>query len=270
MGEQPIWVTVIVNRLLGDRATALLGALHIKPSNPDYPIPNHISMEIFVFILAAIFFLWLRRHLSADRPGTAQLCMEMLLTNPMGVGVKDLIQSNLPHGGEKYLPMIGSIGIFVLFSNLISVIPTLESPTANSSVPLGCAIIVFIYYNFSGVATKGPLGYAKHFLGPNIFLSPLWVVVEIVSNLARLLSLTVRLWVNMMVSEMLYVIFLGLMLGLALFVGKLNPAGYIFGVLPLIGPVVFVVLHIVVAFLQAFVFTILPVIYVAGAVEEAH
>jgi len=84
-------------------------------------------------------------------------------------------------------------------------------------VPLGCAIIVFIYYNLSGVATKGPLGYAKHFLGPSIFLAPLWVIVEIVSNLARLLSLTVRLWVNMMVSEMLYVIFLGLMLGLTIF-----------------------------------------------------
>jgi F-type H+-transporting ATPase subunit a len=270
MGEPPIWVTVIVNRVLGNVATALLAALHVKPSNPSYPIPNHISMEIFVFVLAAFFFLWLKRNLSADRPGTAQLCMEMLLTNPMGVGVKDLIKDNLPHGGEKYLPMIGSIGIFVLFCNLISVIPTLVSPTANSSVPLGCAIIVFIYYNLSGVATKGPLGYAKHFLGPSIFLAPLWVIVEIVSNLARLLSLTVRLWVNMMVSEMLYVIFLGLMLGLTIFVGKLNPAGYIFGVLPLIGPAPFILLHIVVAFLQAFVFTILPVIYVAGAVEEVH
>jgi F-type H+-transporting ATPase subunit a len=270
MGEPPIWVTVIVNRVLGNVATALLAALHVKPSNPSYPIPNHISMEIFVFVLAALFFLWLKRNLSADRPGTAQLCMEMLLTNPMGVGVKDLIKDNLPHGGEKYLPMIGSIGIFVLFCNLISVIPTLVSPTANSSVPLGCAIIVFIYYNLSGVATKGPLGYARHFLGPSIFLAPLWVIVEIVSNLARLLSLTVRLWVNMMVSEMLYVIFLGLMLGLTIFVGKLNPAGYIFGVLPLIGPALFILLHIVVAFLQAFVFTILPVIYVAGAVEEVH
>ena len=227
-------------------------------------------MEIFVFVLAADFLFVAQDAISADRPGTAQLCMEMLLTNPMGVGVKDLIHDNMPHGGEKYLPMIGSIGIFVLFSNLISVIPTLESPTANSSVPLGCAIIVFIYYNFVGVAKKGPLGYAKHFLGPSIFLAPLWLPVEIISNLARLLSLTVRLWVNMMVSEMLYVIFLGLMLGLALFVGKLNPAGYVFGVLPLIGPAVFIILHIFVAFLQAFVFTILPVIYVAGAVEEAH
>jgi F-type H+-transporting ATPase subunit a len=270
MEEHPIWVTVIVNRLLGKPAAWLLTTLHITPASQDYPIPNHISMEIFVVVLAVIFFLWLKTRITADRPGVTQQCMEMLLTNPMGVGVRDLIRDNIPHGGEKYLPMLGSLGIFILFCNLISVIPTLESPTANSSVPLGCAIVVFLYYNWNGVVKNGVLGYGKHFLGPSIFLAPLWLPVEIISNLARLLSLTVRLWVNMMVSEMLYVIFLGLTLGLALFVGKLNPAGYVFGLLPLLGPTIFIILHIFVAFLQAFVFTILPVIYVAGAAGEQH
>ena len=80
-------------------------------------------------------------------------------------------------------------------------------------MPLGCAIIVFHLLQRFGVVKKGALGYAKHFLGPSIFLSWLWLPVEIISNLARLLSLTVRLWVNMMVSEMLYVIFLGLHVG---------------------------------------------------------
>jgi F-type H+-transporting ATPase subunit a len=268
--EEPIWVTVIVNRLLGRPTALLLSALHITPASQEYSIPNHISMEIFVVVLSMIFFLWLKARIRADRPGATQQCMEMLLTNPLGVGVRDLINDNISHGGGKYLPMLGSLGIFILFCNLISVIPTLESPTANSSVPLGLAAIVFLYYNWNGVVAKGPLGYAKHFLGPSIFLAPLWLPVEIISNLARLLSLTVRLWVNMMVSEMLYVIFLGLTLGLALFVGKLNPAGYVFFVLPLLGPVIFIVLHIFVAFLQAFVFTILPVIYVSGAAGEQH
>jgi F-type H+-transporting ATPase subunit a len=270
MEESPIWVTVVVNRLLGKPATALLAALHIDPASKDYPIPNHLSMEIFVVALAVIFFLWLKTRISADRPGAVQQSVEFLLTNPLGVGVQDLLKDNIHHGGEKYLPMLGSLGIFVLFCNLISVVPTLSSPTANSSVPLGCAIIVFLYYNFVGISKNGPLGYAKHFLGPSIFLAPLWLPVEIISNLARLLSLTVRLWVNMMVSEMLYVIFLGLTLGLSLFVGKLNPVGYVFGVLPLLGPTLFIILHIFVAFLQAFVFTILPVIYVAGVTSEQH
>jgi len=270
MAEHPIWVTMIVNRLLARPATMLLTALHLPPADARYPIPNHVAMELFVFALAAIFFLWLKPRLSADRPGAAQQCMEMLLTNPMGVGVQDLIRDNIPHGGEQYLPVIGSIAIFILFSNLISVFPTLESPTATSSVPLGCAVIVFLYYNWCGIVKRGPFRYAKHFLGPSIYLAWLWLPVEVISNLARLLSLTVRLWVNMMVSEMLYVIFLGLTLTLALFAGKANPAGYALVVVPLFGPMAFIILHIFVAFLQAFVFTILPIIYLAGATEEAH
>jgi len=268
--EQPIWVTVWVNRLLGKAALALLAHLHIQPVNPEYPIPNHIAMELFIFLIAIVFFLWLRTRISVDRPGATQQCMEMLLTNPMGVGVKDLLDDNVGHGGEKYLAMLGSIGFFVLLCNLISIIPTLESPTAEKSVPFGLAILVFLYYNWTGIAKHGPFGHAKHFLGPVLAMSPIMLPIEIISNLARLLSLTVRLWVNMFVSEMLYGLFLGLTLALFIFVGKLNSLGYVLGVLPLVAPVLFILLHIFVAVLQAFVFTILPVIYVSGAVAEEH
>jgi F-type H+-transporting ATPase subunit a len=268
--EHPIWVTVLVNRLFGKLAATLLAALHITPSNPEYPIPNHVAMELLVFVIAAIFFLWLKQRISVDRPGGTQQCMETILTNSMGVGVRDLLEDNVGHGGDKYLPMLGSIGIFVLLNNLISLVPTLESPTAQVSVPLGCAIIVFLYYNWTGITKHGPLGHGKHFLGPVLAMSPIMLPIEIVSNLARLLSLTVRLWVNMMVSETLYVLFLGLMLELYLFLGKLGAAGYVGAVIPLVGPIPFIVLHIFVAVLQAFVFTILPVIYVAGAVAEEH
>ena len=130
--------------------------------------------------------------------------------------------------------------------------------------------MVFLYYHWSGLKKHGPLHYGKHFMGPNIYLSPLMVVVESVSHMARLLSLTVRLWVNMMVSEMLYGIFLGLTLALFVFVGKLNALGYVLAPLPLLAPVIFIILHIFVAFVQAFVFTILPVIYLTGAVGESH
>ncbi|HYL67579.1 MAG TPA: F0F1 ATP synthase subunit A [Candidatus Limnocylindria bacterium] len=268
--EHPIWVTVLVNRLFGKVATTLLAALHIKPSNPEYPIPNHVAMEFLVFLIAAIFFLWLKQRISVDRPSGTQQCMETVLTNSMGVGVRDLLEDNVGHGAEKYVPMLGSIGIFVLLNNLISLVPTLESPTAVVSVPLGCAIVVFLYYNWTGIAKHGPLGHGKHFLGPVLAMSPIMLPIEIVSNLARLLSLTVRLWVNMMVSETLYVLFLGLMLELYLFLGKLGAAGQVGVVIPLIGPIPFILLHVFVAILQAFVFTILPVIYVAGAVAEEH
>jgi F-type H+-transporting ATPase subunit a len=270
MEEKILGITKLVNWLLGKPALALLTALHIRPENPQYPIPNHIAMEFLVFLLSIVFFLWLKARLSVDNPGATQQCMEMLLHNNMSLGVSDLLENNMGHSGARYVPMIGSIGLFVLFCNLISLVPGLASPTAQVSVPLGCAIVVFVYYNWCGLRALGPLHYGKHFLGPNIFLSPLMAVVEFFSHMARLLSLTVRLWVNMMVSEMLYVIFLGLSLTLFLFAGHANPVGYILAPVPLLAPVLFIALHIFVAFVQAFVFTILPVIYLSGAVGEAH
>ncbi|HXX21091.1 MAG TPA: F0F1 ATP synthase subunit A [Candidatus Acidoferrum sp.] len=266
--EQPIWVAVVVNRLLGKPAAALLAALHIQPANPEYPIPNSVSMEILVFIVAVLFFLWLKARISVDRPGATQQVMEMILTNPMGVGIRDLIKDNIHHGGEQYLPLIGTIGIFILFCNLINVIPTLDAPTATVTVPLGCAVIVFVYYNLMGIMKKGIGGHGKHFLGPIPAMAPLMLPIELFSHSFRLLSLTVRLWVNMLVSEMLYVIFLGMMLSIYVALAKLGAAGHAAAIFPLLIPLIFIILHIAVAILQAFVFTILPIIYVAGAVEE--
>lgn len=270
MEEKILGVTRLINWLLGRPAAALLSALHVKPEHPEYPIPNHIAMEMVVFLVAAVFFLWLKRRLQVARPGGVQQCMEMILTNPMGVGVRDLLEDIVGHRAERYMPMLGSIGMFVLMSNLISIVPGFASPTATNSVPLGCAILVFLYYNYCGIRHNGPLGYGKQFLGPSLPLAPLMLPIEIVSNLARLLSLTVRLWVNMVVSELLYVTFLGLTLMLFLFAKNLSVWGYALAPVPLVVPVLFILLHIFVAILQAFVFTLLPIIYVSGAVAEEH
>jgi F-type H+-transporting ATPase subunit a len=266
--ESPIWIAVVVNRLIGKPVAALLALLHIQVASKEFPVSNSVSMEILVVLLAMVFFLWLKGRISVDRPGATQQVMEMLLSNPMGVGVRDLIRDNIHHGGDEFLPLIGSMGIFILFCNLINLIPTLEAPTATVSVPLGCAAIVFVYYNFIGIVKMGFGGHGKHFLGPTIWLSPLMLPIEVLSHLFRMLSLTVRLWVNMLVSEMLYVIFLGMMLSIYLYLGKLGRLGQGAAVFPLLIPMVLILLHIFVAILQAFVFTILPVIYVAGAVEE--
>jgi len=270
MEEQILSVTQLINALLGKPVLALLAALHIRPENPDYPVPNHVAMELVVFLVAIVFFTWLRGRLSVDCPGGAQQCMEALLTNSMGVGARDLLEDIAGHGAEIYLPMLGSIGMFVLMSNLIGLIPLFSSPTAEKSVPFGLAIVVFLYYNWVGVRHHGLASYGKHFLGPILVMSPIMLIVETVSHLARLLSLTVRLWVNMLVSELLYATFLGLTLALFLFVEKLNALGYILAPVPLLVPCLFIVLHVFVGFLQAFVFTLLPIIYVGGAVAEEH
>jgi F-type H+-transporting ATPase subunit a len=263
-------ITKLVNAILGKPALALMAALHVAPADPRYPIPNHVAMELLVLAFSVVFFLWLKARLSVDSPGGTQQFLEILLHNPMNLGVSDLLDSNIGHGAEKYLPMIGSVGLFILICNLVSLVPGFESPTAEVSVPLGCAIVIFVYYHVAGLSKHGPIHYGKHFMGPNLALSPLMVLIEAVSHLARLLSLTVRLWVNMMVSELLYVIFLGLTLSLFLFAGNASPLGYALAPLPSIAGIMFILLHIFVAFVQAFVFTILPVIYLSGAVSEAH
>jgi F-type H+-transporting ATPase subunit a len=137
MEEQILSVTKLINALLGKPVLALLAALHIRPENPEYPVPNHVAMELVVFLVAIVFFTWLKGRLSVDCPGGAQQCMEALLTNSMGVGARDLLEDIAGHGAERYLPMLGSVGIFVLMSNLISLVPGFSSPTAQNFASTG-------------------------------------------------------------------------------------------------------------------------------------
>jgi len=138
MGEEHVLaVTKLVNMLLGKPAAALLSFLHIDrihEVNAQYPIPNFMAMELVLFLFAAVFFLWLKARISVDRPGATQQVMEMVLTNPMGLGIEDLLEDVVGHGASRYLPMLGTITLFVLMSNLLVLIPGFMSPTAEKTV----------------------------------------------------------------------------------------------------------------------------------------
>lgn len=271
MEHHPTWIGNVINQLLGWLVLPLMEAVGIHPHDPVRPIPDHIATELFIVVLCIAFFLWFRRRLSANSPGALQLCFEQLLSNGFRVGIYDLLDEIVGHGGRKYLAIIGTVGLFVLFCNSISLIPGFVSPTAHHTVPLGCALAVFLYYNYAGLRAHGAGGYGKHFLGPVLPLAPLMLPIELISHTARLLSLTVRLWVNMVVSELLYLTFLGLSLTLLYAAWELNKVlGGAAAIAPLVLPLPFVLLHVFVAFLQAFVFTLLPVVYVGGAVAEEH
>ncbi|MGH9687909.1 MAG: F0F1 ATP synthase subunit A, partial [Candidatus Acidiferrales bacterium] len=268
MGEgQVLAVTRWINWLLGKPASVLLGAIHVQPANPTYPISNFFAMELVVFAFSIVFFLWIKSRLSVDRPGATQQCMEMFLTNSMGMGVKDLVDDIVGHGGERHIPMMGSIGMFILLCNLLALIPGFMSPTAEVTVPLGCSVVAFLYYNRIGIGKHGLGKYLKTLLGPFKFFSPylpislILLAVETFSHFARMLSLTVRLWANMMVSELIYMTFLALTMSLFVFTAHLNPAGYITGILPVGIPLGLALFHVFEAILQAFIFTILAVIY---------
>ncbi len=261
----------LVNQLLGPLVLPLLEALGLHPHDPAYPIPDHIATQVLIVVLCIAFFTWFRRRLSVENPGALQLCFEQVLTNNFRVGIYDLLDEIVGHGGRKYLAIIGTVGVYVLFMNVISLLPVFLSPTAHHTVPLGCALAVFLYYNYAGMRAQGAGGYGKHFLGPILPMAPLMLPIEMISHLARLLSLTVRLWVNMVVSELLYVTFLGLSLTMFVVAWEFNKAvGGLAVIAPLMIPLPFVLLHVFVAFLQAFVFTLLPVVYLGSAVAEEH
>jgi len=265
------WFTALLNKYFGALALKLLAAIHVQPDNPNLPIPNFVAASLLVCLIASLFFLWLRPRIRADRPGATQQVMEMLLTNPMGLGIRDLLVENVEHNPTKFLPLVGSLSIFILFSNAISVIPGFQSPTGHPSVPFACALITFAFYNWSGVRELGPLNYAKQFAGPVPALSWLIFPVEIISHSARLLSLTVRLWANMFASQLIYVIFLGLCMAPRQALLARHPDWALaMSIFPAIFPIAFIFLHLFVAVVQAFVFTILPALYIGMATSHEH
>jgi F-type H+-transporting ATPase subunit a len=243
MPEQ-LWFTQILNHLLATPVTSLLRALHIEPRYPTAPVPNSFAMEFLVFAFLLILFLLVRSRLSVERPGALQHVFE---------GVEGFIQGQsdeiIGHHSEGYTAFLATLTLFILFCNLIGVIPGFESPTAVPVVPLGCAICAFVYYHTQGFKHAG-IGYLKHFAGPMPALAPLMVPIELISHLARVLSLTIRLFANMYAGDMVTLVFISL--------------------IPIGVPIAFLGLHIGVSLLQTYIFVLLTTVYLQGAVSDEH
>jgi len=252
MPEQ-LWFTAILNHLFAGPITALLRLLHIEPKYPQAPIHNAVAMELLVFLFLVAVFALLRSQLSVDKPGALQHTFE---------GVQDLIEGQsheiIGDHSEAHTPFLMVLAFFILLCNLIGLIPGFESPTAVPVVPLGCAICAFFYYQAQGFKHAGP-AYLAHFLGPSdksmsifirIPLAILMLPIEIISHLARVLSLTIRLFANMYAGDMVTLVF--------------------FSLVPLGVPILFLGLHIGVSLLQTYIFILLTTVYLAGAVAEEH
>jgi F-type H+-transporting ATPase subunit a len=270
------WLTQIVNHYLGPYALALLGWLHIQPNDPATPIAEQTVMSLLVLVVGTVFAMWVRSRLSVERPGASQQIAELLLTNPLGFGIRDQIDENVHHGGPQYIYMVGAVAIFILLSNLMSVFPFLTAPTAVVTVPLSAAVITFFYFNWQGLRHHGAGHYLLTFAGSprklgDWFLALLLFPVEIISTTARLLSLTVRLWANIFASDLLYGIFLSLLVTPAAWGWDKHPVlGIILGIFPALIPIAFIGLHIFVAVIQAYIFTVLPSIYIGLATADEH
>ena len=191
----------------------------------------------------ALFFL-VRARLSVDKPGVLQHVFE----GAHGF-VEGQSQEIIGHHSERFTPFLVTLTFFILICNLIGLIPGFESPTAVPVVPLGCAVCAFVYYQAQGFKHHG-IAYLKHFMGPMWWLAIIMVPIEIISHLARMLSLTVRLYANMFAGDMVTMVF--------------------FSLVPIGVPIIFLGLHIGVSLLQTYIFVLLTMVYLSGAVAEEH
>jgi F-type H+-transporting ATPase subunit a len=244
MPEQ-LWFTEVLNHAFAGPVDALLNAFHVHPKNPAAPIPNAVAMQILVVIFLLVFFLVVRSRLSVDNPGPVQHIME----GAQGF-IAGLAHEMIGHGYEKYLPFLTTLGLYILVCNLIGLVPGFESPTAVPYVPLGCALVTWFYYHIQGIRANGALGYLKHFMGPVWWLAPLMMPIEIFSHLARVLSLTIRLFANMFAGDMVTLVF--------------------FSLIPIGVPVIFLGLHLGVSLIQTYIFVLLATVYLSEATAQEH
>jgi len=142
-------LTELLNHLFAGPVTALLTALGIHPLHPTAPIPDHFAMELLVFVVLLAFFIAVRASLSVEKPGTLQHMMEVFY-NLMDAQGEEIIG----HSSRKYLSYLITLALFILCSNLLGLIPFLESPTAVPMVPLGCAVVTWVFYHLQGFRNR--------------------------------------------------------------------------------------------------------------------
>ncbi len=205
---------------------------------------DHLLISVLAALVTVILVLLVRLRM-VRVPGPLQQTMEYL------VGfVRALVADNVAHHPDRYVPLIGTLGVFVLLNNLFGLIPGLGSGTANYNVTLGCALVVFFYYNFHGMREHGVGKYLGHFAGPVWFLWILMWPLEVLGLLSRILSHSLRLFGNI--------------------AGEHVVSGIFFALTPLVVPVPLMIMGLFFGLIQTFVFIMLATIYVSGAVAHEH
>jgi F-type H+-transporting ATPase subunit a len=202
-----------------------------------------VTYPWFVMVALVLFSFLATRRLSIV-PGRFQNVMEVIIG-----GFDSLLTDTMGHEGRKFFPLIATLGLYILTSNLLGMIPGFESPTANLNTTVSLAIVVFVMTHAVGVKVHG-VKYFKQFMGPVWWLTPLMMPIEIISHLSRPLSLSVRLFGNIMGEDIVLAVVLLLV--------------------PLLVPLPVFVLMIFTSCIQTLVFMLLAMMYIAGAMEEAH
>ena len=225
------------------RLITFLGA--IGGHSQEWIILSHYALVIGIIVLLV------RAATSKIQlvPSGTQNVMEAYITGIIAMGSDSMGEKN----ARRYLPLIGSLALVIFLSNMMGVIPGLESPTSNINFTAALAIMVFVYYNYVGIKINGFVNYFKHFMGPMPILAPLMFPIEIISHFSRIISLAFRLFGSVRGDDMFLMVLLMLV--------------------PWIVPLPGFFLLTAFGVLQAFIFAMLTYVYIAGSVmmaEEDH
>jgi len=244
--EHSLFIVELFNKVFGKPLATLLNWLGIQVADPEHLVPDYIVMSLIIALLLILLLGLSSRKLSLV-PSKRQSILELIIQTFEG-----LLVDTIGEQGKKYLPLIATVGLFVLLCNLIGLVPGFMSPTSKLNVTIGCALVVFVYYHFQGIRAQGLFKYLKHFAGPVPLLAPLMIPIELISHFSRPVSLSIRLFGNIFAEEVLIVIMAS--------------------IIPFFLPLPFMAIAIFTAVIQSFVFVLLACIYIAGAVahEEEH
>ena len=217
------------------------------PDGVEAWIPDAALMTLLLLLLFAVFFPLAARRYRKEKPDAVQNFLEMVVD-----AIRSLVEDVIGHGArERYLPMIGAFAVFILGANLFGLFFFLQPPTGSLSTTVALALISFVYFNAQGVREHGVLGYLKHFMGPVLWLAPLFFVIEMIGNFARILSLSLRLFMNIY--------------------GEHTATGIFAGLAPIVVPWPLMALGLFTALLQSFIFVTLTSVYISlGTAHEEH
>ncbi len=255
MPEHKTWLDFIPG--LSDLFERLSESFGVTWFNRTHVTMSHVATAIFVLLVLFVVVLIYKRYLKSFKEGVIPPSgfslagfVDLVLEATLSL-MKDLIGPE----GPKHFPVVATLALFILFSNLLGLVPGFAPPTSNLNTTLACAIFVFLYYNWIGIRKQGLIRYLTHIANPigskiGWFIAPLMLPIELISHLARPMSLSIRLMGNMMGDHTILGIFLLLV--------------------PMFIPIPLMLLGLIVAFVQTFVFCLLTVVYIALAVEEAE
>ncbi|MBI2835383.1 MAG: F0F1 ATP synthase subunit A [Acidobacteria bacterium] len=243
-----LWIVQLANAIFGPVVASALKPLGVHFGPGDRVVPDYLVMVGLIVLFLATLSLVVRSRLSVENPGKLQIVLEDIVG-----GLNGMLEANVGPKGRAYLPIVGTIGLFILTANLMGLVPGLMAPTSNINVTLGCALTVWFYYHVQGVKEQGILSYLKHFAAPPgapLFMAPIMLPIEIISHLSRVLSLSMRLFGNIFGEELVILI--------------------LFSIVPFLAPLPMMFLAIITGTLQAFIFIMLTMIYLQGAVAAEH